>query len=46
MVATAVVLFTVGSDWQHMVLILETIEITLFAAFWLVQTAQHWNETA
>jgi hypothetical protein len=46
MVATAVVLLTVGSGWQHMVLILETIEIALFAAFWLAQTAQHWNETA
>jgi hypothetical protein len=46
MVAAALFLFTVGSSWEHRTLILETIEIALFAAFWLAQTAQHWNETA
>jgi hypothetical protein len=46
MVAAALFLFTVGSNWEHRTLILETIEIALFAAFWLAQTAQHWNETA
>jgi hypothetical protein len=46
MVASAVVLLIFGRDWQHMVLILETIEIALFGTFWLAQTAQHWNETA
>jgi hypothetical protein len=27
------------------VLVLEATEITLFAAFWLVQTKEHWRET-
>jgi len=46
MVVAAVVLLTFGRGWEHMALILETIEIALFGAFWLAQTAQHWNETA
>lgn len=32
--------------WSHMVLVLEGIEIVLFAVFWLAQTNEHWNETA
>ncbi len=46
MVAAAAVMFPMGSSWDHMVLVLEATEITLFAAFWLVQTKEHWNETA
>jgi hypothetical protein len=34
------------SDWSHKVLLLEAAEITLFAAFWLVQTRERWYETA
>ena len=45
MVAAAVVMFPMGSGWDHMVLVLEATEITLFAVFWLVQTKEHWNET-
>jgi hypothetical protein len=45
MVAAAVVMFPMGSGWNHMVLVLEATEITLFAVFWLVQTKEHWNET-
>lgn len=43
MVAVPVVLFPL--DWDHKILILEALEILLFGVFWLVQTAEHWNET-
>jgi len=46
MIAAAAVMFPLGSSWQHMVLVLEATEIILFAVFWLVQTAEHWDETA
>jgi hypothetical protein len=46
MIAAGVVMFPFGSRWDHMVLVLEATEITLFAVFWLVQTHEHWNETA
>jgi hypothetical protein len=45
MVASAVVMFPLGGRWEHMVLVLEATQIALFAAFWLVQTHEHWNET-
>ncbi len=45
MVVSAIVMFLLKSGWEHMVLILELTEITLFAAFWLVQTNEHWHET-
>ncbi len=45
MVVSAIVMFFLKSGWEHMVLILELTEITLFAAFWLVQTNEHWHET-
>ena len=45
MVAAAIVMFPLGSSWDHMVLVLEATEITLFAVFWLVQTTEHWDET-
>ena len=45
MVAAALVMFPMGSNWDHMVLVLEATEITLFAVVWLVQTKEHWNET-
>lgn len=45
MVLAGVVMFPLGSSWAHMVLVLEATEIVLFAAFWLVQTHEHWNET-
>lgn len=45
MVLAAAVLFTVTRDWDYKVLVLEASEIALFAAFWLVQTKEHWNET-
>jgi len=46
MIAVPIVLLPFGSSWAHMVLVLEGIEITLFAVFWLAQTREHWNETA
>jgi hypothetical protein len=46
MILAGVVMFPLGSRWAHMVLVLEATEITLFAAFWLVQTREHWNETS
>ncbi|HYN31463.1 MAG TPA: hypothetical protein VES40_02460 [Ilumatobacteraceae bacterium] len=45
MIAAGVVMFPLGSSWDHMVLVLEATEITLFAVFWLVQTKEHWHET-
>jgi hypothetical protein len=45
MVIAAAIMFPLGSSWQHMVLVLEGTEITLFAIFWLVQTREHWGET-
>ena len=43
MIGTGVVMFSVFGDWWHMVLVLEAIEIALFAAFWVVQTVEHWG---
>lgn len=45
MIAAAIVMFPLGSSWDHMVLVLEATEITLFAVFWLAQTKEHWHET-
>ena len=45
MILAGLVMFPLGSRWAHMVLVLEATEIVLFAAFWLVQTREHWNET-
>ena len=45
MVLAPAIMFPLGSNWAHMVLILEATEITLFAIFWLVQTREHWGET-
>jgi hypothetical protein len=42
MVAAGFLLF---GDWTHKVLIVETIEMTLFAAFWAVQTRELWHDT-
>jgi hypothetical protein len=46
MIAVPIVMFPFGSSWDHMVLVPEATEIVLFALFWLVQTHEHWNETA
>jgi hypothetical protein len=45
MVIAPAIMFPLGSNWRHMVLVLEATEITLFAIFWLVQTREHWHET-
>jgi hypothetical protein len=45
MVVSAAVMFPLGGRWEHMVLVLEATQIALFAAFWLVQTHEHWNGT-
>jgi len=45
MVIAPAIMFPLDSQWQHMVLVLEATEITLFAVFWLVQTKEHWGET-
>ncbi len=45
MVVAPAIMFPLGSQWEHMVLVLEATEITLFAVFWLVQTKEHWGET-
>ncbi len=33
------------TDWTHKILILEAVEIALFATFWIVQTRELWDET-
>lgn len=33
-----------GERWDHAVLLLEVIELVLFAVFWSVQTREHWHE--
>ena len=45
MSAAALILVALSSGWRHVQLFLEGTQITLFAAFWLVQTKEHWNET-
>ncbi len=44
MVAAAIVLVLLRSGWDHMLLVLEMTEITLFVAFWVLQTIEHWKE--
>lgn len=34
-----------GRTWDYTVLVLEAVEITLFVAFWAMQTVRHWNQT-
>ena len=43
MVGVGAVMLTLFRDWSHMVLVLEIIEIALFAAFWVAQTIEHWG---
>lgn len=43
MVVVAIVIFAVKSSWDHAVLVLEAVEIGLFAAFWIAQTIENWN---
>jgi hypothetical protein len=45
MVATGLLLFVPGIDWDHEVLAIEIVEITLFAVYWLAQTKEHWWTT-
>jgi hypothetical protein len=45
MLLAPAIMFPLASGWDHMVLVLETTEIVLFAVFWLVQTKEHWGET-
>ena len=47
MALSAAVIFIAGrvnDDWQHAVLVLEIVEIGLFAAYWAAQTKEHWNQ--
>lgn len=30
--------------WAHAIFTLEAVEVSLFAFYWIVQTAEHWNE--
>jgi hypothetical protein len=45
MVIAPIIMFPLSSSWNHMVLVLEATQISLFAIFWLVQTREHWGET-
>jgi hypothetical protein len=44
MAGAAIVLVALSSGWRHVQLFLEGTQISLFAAFWLVQTKEHWHE--
>ncbi|MEO7370879.1 MAG: hypothetical protein ABI949_04485 [Ilumatobacteraceae bacterium] len=44
MVVAAATMLPFEYRWRHADLVLEGTEISLFAAFWLAQTAHHWNE--
>jgi hypothetical protein len=46
MVVFGALMLTVGRHGTHSVLVLEVVEIALFASSWLVQTREHWNETS
>ncbi|MDH3300043.1 MAG: hypothetical protein OES24_06010 [Acidimicrobiia bacterium] len=43
MVGVGIVFLAALRGWSHMVLVLEITEITLFAAFWVAQTVEHWG---
>ena len=45
MVGAAAVIAAVAASWDHAVLVLEAVEIALFAAFWIVQTIEDWRTT-
>jgi hypothetical protein len=45
MVGSGAVMLALQSHFDHMVFVLEATEITLFAAFWLVQTKELWDDT-
>jgi hypothetical protein len=48
MVISAVVILglavILGDRWDHAILVLESIELGLFALYWAAQTKEHWNE--
>jgi hypothetical protein len=44
MIGVGVFTFAFLRSWSYSVLALEATEIGLFAAFWLNQTAEHWNQ--
>lgn len=41
----AAALLILVDDWHHKTLVLEMVEIGLFAAFWIVQTRELWHST-
>ncbi len=43
MIAVGLVMLTAFRSWAYMVLVLEIIEIALFAIFWMAQTVEHWG---
>ncbi len=43
MIAVGLVMLTAFRSWAYMVLVLEIIEIALFAIFWVAQTVEHWG---
>jgi len=48
MVASAAIILGaaawLGDRWDHSVLVLEAVEIALFALYWATQTKEHWTE--
>jgi len=48
MVSSAVVILglalALGDRWDHSILVLEGIQIALFALYWAAQTKEHWDE--
>jgi hypothetical protein len=48
MILSAVVIlglaYLLGDRWDHAILVLEGVELTLFALYWAAQTKEHWYE--
>ena len=42
-VAGLTIKFAIRGDWHHRVLVLEVVEITLFACMWTVQSVERWG---
>ena len=39
-----IIKWVVPDPWDHRILVLEVVEITLFAAMWIVQSIERWGK--
>ena len=42
-VVVALVGKVIDGDWRHQILVLEMLELTAFAVYWVAQTFEHWG---